>query len=247
MSMEFRRLAIRVLLPVSWRLFPRRIALNLHTFSRTEADTAFHMFQALPDLEDPEYRAKLFNNTLEEVNHAALFLALATKYADSPLPKVDRRHADLYSSLDDLTLFQTYHFVGETDVYNQFHAYAGAAPQEDVKKNFLRCRTDEEGHQALAMEQLVAHMGSERAAWQQIRRLRIRRVWYSWCRFFRGVADMASGLVLGLLYFAAGPFLFWACRRRLSSDDWSVYSSGPLANADTGTRGPQPVSAQSSL
>jgi hypothetical protein len=173
------------------------------------------MLQALQAVDDPHFRAQLFNNALEEVHHAALFADLARSYADAPQPLAASARKRLFDPAAGLAQFEAYHFVGEVDVYEQFLSYAAAAHLEDIRTTFLEIRGDEAEHQKLAYDQLVKMVGSEKKVHRMIRNVRLTRALEQWERFSRGLSDLMCSAVLSALYLAFAPFSFIGCRRCL--------------------------------
>jgi hypothetical protein len=215
MNRWLRHAAVRLLIPLCWRLSRRRIAASLERFSQVEADSGWQMLQALEAVDDPHARAALFNNALEEVHHAAIFADLARSYADALIQPTTPARKRLYDPNTGLIPFEAYHFVGEVDVYDQFLTYAKASPIGEISDAFLRIRGDEAEHQKLAYEQLVAMVGSERRIRRLIQRVRLERTWDEWERFARVLGDVTCLAVLSVIYALFAPFVFLACRRRL--------------------------------
>ena len=169
------------------------------------------MLSALSFIDEPELQAKLFDNSLEEVYHAAVFSGLARQLSDHPLPYGSAMRRQLYDPASGIVPFEAVHFVGEGDVYNVFLSYAHAAPSALVRDTFLMIRGDEEGHQELAYKELVRLSHSERAARNLIRSARWTRVRQTLARMFDGGCHLALSAVLAVIYFPAalllGPWL----------------------------------------
>ena len=126
MSIMWRRLAIRLFLPFTWRFFIRRRGETLHRFSVTEADSAWHFLNALSYVDQPAIRARLFNNALEEVHHAALFAQAAKDVSQTPIHLPIQERGRIYDPQKGLQHFFAFVYVGEKDVYDQFSAYTSA-------------------------------------------------------------------------------------------------------------------------
>jgi len=214
-QLPWRCLAIRFLIPLSWRNRRDRIARSLNRFSEVEADSAWQMLQALERVDDEHFRVELFNNALEEVHHAAVFRRLARSYQDELTAQTSEERCQLFDASKGLIHFEAHHFVGEADVYRQFLSYAHAAGHDDIRETFMEIRGDEEEHQRLAHEQLVEMCGSDRGARRLIRRVRLGRAYESWMRSSKGLSTMVSSAVLQLIYWLFAPVLAPACRRRL--------------------------------
>jgi rubrerythrin len=217
-SISIRRLAIRLFIPISWRISRQRIAKSLRRFSEVEADSAWQMLAALDGVADPEFRAQLFNNALEEVHHSYIFRNLARKYEEqliSPSPQERRR---LFDPRQGLVMFEAYRFVGESDVYRDFLAYAEAAPYQDIRDTFIAIRGDEEEHQKLAYAKLDRLCGSTTATRRLILKVRLRRAWDSWIRASKKIGDFFFSLILLAIYFTLGMLSAPFCKARLRAD-----------------------------
>jgi hypothetical protein len=216
MTNDLRKILIRCVTPISWRS-RRRLARSLQRFAETEADSAWQMLQALNAIETVESKGKLFNNALEEVRHAEIFSNLARRYSDFPTARPTPQRLRLFDPAKGVTHFEAYHFVGEVEVFEQFLAYAQAAPHADVRETFLQIRGDEEEHQKLAYAELGALAGSEHEARKLIRAVVFSRCWNELVRFGEAVGHGVANMLFSLVYWLAAPFFFASCRRRLNA------------------------------
>lgn len=214
METWFRRAAIRLFMPVTWGLSRRRTARKLEEFSTIEADSAWQFLRALEAVEDPDHRARLFNNALEEVHHAALFSRASAEYSDRIQPRPQpEREAIFDPDNGGLRRFLAYAYVGEMDVFQQFEAYHAAARPGPAREAFASAMEDESDHVDLAMAILRKTHGSDKAIRREIRNIRLGRAWRTWLRFSKALGEFTSGVLLTVIYFAFGPWLAWACRR----------------------------------
>jgi hypothetical protein len=213
-----KKIAIRTITFFSWRLSRERLARSLHRFSQVEADSAWQLLHALDAVDDPAYRAKLFRNALEEIDHAALFSRLAREYSDFPLALTTPRRQPVYDKSKSVADFEAYLFLGEAGVYEHFLSYASASPLARLRETFLAIRGDEEGHRTAAFDELQELMKSRAAAGQLIRRNRARRLYEAWLRVGEAIGNTIFWVFLNAIYFFASPSLGWLCRRRMLID-----------------------------
>lgn len=221
-----KKLAIRAITALSWKLSSERLASSLQRFSQVEADSAWQMLQALEAVDDPVFQAKLFNNALEEVHHAAIFSKLAREHSSMPLPLVVPRRSAIYHPKRGLREFEAHHFLGEAAVYDQFFSYAKATSSESLRRAFFQIRGDEEAHQALAYAEIERMSGSRWRTSRLLAGIRLRRIYEAWVRFGRKVADLWLTVVLSGIYFAVGPVFGPLCRRRLAIVDRDAHLPG---------------------
>ena len=224
MRLQWRRFAIRLTLPFSWRFFPGRRGEILQRFSATEADSAWHFLHASSHVDQPVIRARLFNNALEETHHAALFGQAAQDHARTPIHIPVQERIAVYDPQKGLQHFYAFVYVGEEDVYGQFDAYAAAIGADSVKSIFSHLKEDEAGHMQFAKQRLVATDAKQANILREVRSIRRRRLVESWTRGWRCASDWAVTLVLSAVYVLFGPVVRAACRRAQS-------------NPCTGTRG----------
>lgn len=217
-AISMRCLAVRLFIPVSWRISRRRIAASLRRFSEVEADSAWQMLVALDNVTDPEFRVVLFNNALEEVHHSYIFRGIARQYEDQLASEPTEERHQLFDPRQGLVKFEACHFVGEADVFRDFLAYASASPHADIRQTFMAIRGDEEEHQRLAYAELVRQCGSVAGARRLIWKVRLRRAWEGWVRGCKKFGDCLSFLLLMGIYFSLGTLLAPACRARLRSN-----------------------------
>jgi hypothetical protein len=215
-----RRLAIRIVTSISWRWSPGSLARSLNRFSIVEADSAWQMLEALDAVPDIAFRVKLFNNALEEVHHAELFRNLANSYSPLPLPNGGPERIRLFDPRRGLAEFEAYHFIGESDVYNQFLAYANSAPFSSLRETFLAIRGDEGEHQKLAYAELHQLVGSKWGTYRLIARIRLLRMYQAASRMGKAISGVCSAAVLTICYLVTGPIFCSFCRRRLNQTSW---------------------------
>jgi rubrerythrin len=215
---------IKIVTPLAFRSDESASTL-LRRFSIIEADSAWQLIQALRHIDDARLKARLFHNAKEEMEHAEIFSRLANSLAKTP-PKADAPvRRNLFKESGTLAAFEAYHHVGEADVFNQFEAYARAAPEGPIRDAFLAIRADEAGHQEAARENLDEIAGSKANAEKLIKRVRYQRLRDAFERGGAVIGDFVSSLLLTVLYLFFGPFVFLSCRARLRSVEWSQESS----------------------
>lgn len=220
MSMYLRRLTIRLMIPIVWRLSKQRAPRTLQRFSSTEADSAWQFLNALDAADDLELRTELFHNALEEVHHASEFERMAVSCSNELLQKATPERLPLYDPSKPFSYFLAYVYVGESDVYDQFGAYSAAVRQaltgQRQKRNFFDdAKEDEDGHLKLAHEALLKEYPSKRQAEREILKIRWKRGYEAWLRFSKNIGEVSSAVVLSLLYFVMGPMFVFSCRKRL--------------------------------
>ncbi len=231
-----KKLAIRSVTPLSWRHSSTRLGNSLQRFSQVEADSAWQMLQALEACDDPSFQAKLFNNALEEVHHAALFAGVARDFSSTPLPVAARHRRAIYDRTRGLTEFEAHHFVGEADVYRQFLSYAKAAQFDRIRELFLQIRGDEDEHQKLAYAELIKLTGSKWRTRHLIARVRLRRAYEAWLRLGRAMGDVVSTALLTAIYFVSAPIFARTCRRRLDDARWPEGNQPDLGSVEIAQR-----------
>ncbi len=221
MKMYLRRFAIRTLIPIVWRVSKDRAPATLQRFATTEADSAWQFLNALQADVDDELRNELFNNALEEVHHASEFERMSVECATSLVHKSKPERTALWDPRKPFAHFLAYVYVGESDVYQQFSAYSSAIKeamtgQKNRRTFFDEAKEDEDGHLTLAKRALFKEFGSRRLAEREILKIRIRRAYQTWLRTSKKIGEFSTTLILGLIYFLAGPIFFLPCRRRLN-------------------------------
>jgi hypothetical protein len=223
MGMYLRRMTIRLMIPIVWGVSRRRAARALQIFSSTEADSGWQFLYALDATEDPELRAELFKNAMEEMYHSSEFEKLSSLCADRLLTRPKPERKPLYDPEKSYAAFLSYVYVGEKDVYEQFDAYSAAVKKAALSQGmthtvFDEAKEDEDGHLNLAKAALMEQYGSESAARKEIFRIRLRRAYQTWLRFSKKIGEVSSSIILSALYYVSGVFFAIPCRRIFSSD-----------------------------
>ncbi len=214
---QLRRLAIRSLLPLSWKLSPGRVSSSLLRFAEVEADSAWQFLRAMEVLEQPHQRAAMFHDAIEEMEHSAGFYTLARTYASRPLPLCRDRREALLTGPEGLGEFLTYIYEGEREVYEEFEDYTTAAGRQDIQDWLTHIREDEEGHQDTALATLIEVLGGEQELARLVRSIRWRRNKESLARLSHRIGNLFSGVLLGSIFLVAGPLFGWACKQRMDS------------------------------
>jgi len=215
-----RKLLIRTIFPVNWRLRPRRIAQGLQRFGNTECDSAWQILYALESIDDPRTRAMVLQHAFEEIHHGAEFFRVALPY----VPRLPYRYLPQRDPLFDpsrgaagLADFLAYAHVGEIDVFDQFDSYAAGIGNCPAQAVFRESKLDEDGHVGLTWNLLVAVTGSEKKARLLIWKTRARRIWEAWLRLGKGMGELPLTLILLALYCTFGLLTVLPLRRRLAS------------------------------
>lgn len=215
MYVTLRRLIIRLFLPITWRLFRRRPSDTLADFAATEADSGWQFLQTIEALDEAEHRALLFDNLLEEMEHAARFRELAARL---PGGRVARPTAERHAMIEDgdgLVAFLAYAHAGELDISLEFDAYARAATVPEARTLFREIAADEDDHHHVLWKTLIDATRSEETAHKLVRAARRKRAWKAWLRFSKRLGDAFLGFWLSLIYLLFGWLLVLPSRRRL--------------------------------
>ncbi len=221
MRVFIRRMAIRHLLPLSWKLGDERVARSLQRFALVESDSAWQFLRAVEVLERPEHKAAMFHDALEEMSHAEGFSRLAARYAPRALPLPREARSPLIERADQLGEFLAYIYVGERDVYAEFDDYSRAARRADIEAHLAAIQADEAGHHEDAERTMLSLFGSAERFARLQRQARWRRFRESANRVSTWSGRIVSGLLLGILYFVAGALLTVPARRRLGGRELS--------------------------
>ena len=215
MYIWIRRWAIRLFLPIRWRLSRRRPARALAEFAATEADSGWQFLRAIDRLEKPEHRALLFHNLLEEKEHAYLFRDLVRRLPGGRAPIAQAERKALIDEEGGLSAFLAYVCAGEMDIAREFEAYAKASSVPEARALFEHVLCDEDGHHDVLWNTLVDELGDEVEAKVLLGRARRQRIWRAWLRFSKRMGDTLLGVWLFAIYLVFGPLLFVASRRRV--------------------------------
>jgi len=215
-----RKLLIRMVFPINWRLRPARIAQGLQRFGNTESDSAWQILYALHAIDDPKIRCLVLQHAFEEVHHGVEFPRVAKPY----MPRLPYKYCPERKPLFDPTRgaagladFLAYAHVGEMDVFDQFDSYAAGIGTCDAQSVFREAKLDEDGHVGLTWNLLVAVSGSAKAAARLVFRARVKRVWEAWLRLGKGFGEVPLTVVLSALYLVFGLLLVIPMRLRLAA------------------------------
>ncbi len=213
-----RKLAIRMVLPITWLPSKKRTATQLQRFSVTEADSAWQILYTLDHLDDPQLRCKVLQHALEEVHHANEFDRVSREYCPELPEKPICERQPLFlveKGKQGLIDFVAYAHVGEKDVFDQFDSYAAAIGECEAQSVFREAKLDEEGHVGLCMGILKTLVDGDEAARSVVRKTRWRRLYETWLRGGHAMGDTMLGVLLSAVYLTFGVLMTWSCRSRL--------------------------------
>jgi hypothetical protein len=210
------RLKIALAVRVGWRLAGRQ-ADAIRGFQATEADGVWHLGRGLSRVSDPKQRAILFTHMLEEEAHAEAFAKAYTHYGKLPLAPPSYERTDLYGPDDALWRLFAFVHVGEEDATRRFRLLRDALEPGVLKETLGRVVSDEEGHVDLTHRMLLRMGATESEIRAEVLRVRAKRLWEAWLRSGKRLVELFASALLSLVYFAVGPFVSAAARRRLES------------------------------
>jgi rubrerythrin len=212
----FRKLAIKTVLRVRWRLQPRSLAKTLARFSDVEADSAWHFGNAADLLEHPIHRAAMIATAVEETHHAYLFKNLATRDGGDPGASGLARK-QLLGSAADLPRFLAYTHISEGRIHQEFSVIARASVDADVKATIASISADEGAHEEDA-RQMLREVISPQVLERAIHHAKWKRTYDDWMFAVGGLGHLNSTIWLSLVYLALGGVAAASCRRRLKRE-----------------------------
>lgn len=215
---RLRSLTTRLLLPLSWRRDDQHVAQTLKRFSDVEFDSAWQYLNAMKHVPQPAVQRLLFENLLEEMEHADAFLALSHGLARQRIAGEQAARVALVDSAEDIPYFLAYAHESERSIALQFDGYARACGRRDAVADVFRSiALDETTHEQNARASLVALIGDEAAARRLHLKVKFARTWQSWTRGSKRIGDVLFALIVGTVFVGAGLLFGGACRRRIDS------------------------------
>jgi hypothetical protein len=205
-----------------WHFSEKRKLAALQEFSDTELDSGWQSLYTLSKIDDPKTKAELFEHCLDEFYHADLFGNLLKSYASSPLNRPTfSREAILSSKIDKRAVlaFLVKVYVGESEINRDFVAYARAHVDEPIRQLFRQIKRDEEGHEEVSWDLMLRYADGK--AWKLrwlIFRETLAHAYKRYVKASQAIGDFMLALMLSLIYFLAGLFVFGPLRKRLSLD-----------------------------
>lgn len=196
---------------------PAHVAEVIRGFQATESDGVWHLHRGIRKVESPRERAIVFGHCLEEEAHADAFADTYGRVTDGVFRPVHFERQDLDSRQSPAWKTFAYVHVGEIDATQRFRVLAETLPPGALRSCLETVVGDEEGHVDLTFGMLERLGAAPAAIRREVRRVRLRRAWEAWLRLGRGAIDRLATAALSLAYFAAGPLLASAARRKLAS------------------------------
>ena len=216
-SYDLRDAVTAVLMPVAWRLSRRRVGNTLHRFAEVEADSAWQYLNALELADDTILRRKLFDNFVEELEHAERFRQLAAKHGSGRHRPQPLERTRLAGRPADIPAFLAYTYLSELSVARRFGTYARSSTIPEVRAVYESIVLQEQGHHQGAWQDLLRLTGSGEDVRRLVRKAKLTRGREAWLRFGRRLGGLFSVVWLSACYVVFAPLLFLYCRRRLGA------------------------------
>jgi len=197
-------LRVKILVKLTWGLSRERYLDSLRLFSATEADSAWQLLYAADRVDDPEQRADLLGQVLEETHHAELFKRLYNENSDRQLVPARYEREALYWDKAEMWKFFIYCYVGEEAAATRFTHIKNASTDARLNAVLASILADEVGHVHGAEEAISDLPISKEQFKSETRKIRLKRLWEAWLRTGRNLSDLASSAILSALYYPVG-------------------------------------------
>lgn len=209
------KLKIRLAVSVGWSI-KGKLPEAVRAFQATEADGVWHLHRGLQRMADPKMRAIIFTHGLEEEAHAEAFGKVFDECGDRPIPPPAFERHDLYATTEPAWKIFAYVHVGEVDATDRFQYLESSLRDGALKSSLRQIVDDESGHVDLTHRMLLRLGATDADIRGELLRVRLVRLWERWMRLGKRAIDALATGMLSVAYYAAGPFLFLAARRRLA-------------------------------
>ena len=176
----------------------------LKEFSDVEADSAWQYMQAIQFADNPQLRLTLFNNVLEERNHADIFFQLHQTFKTANVSGNSKRRQPLINSVEEISDFLAVVHVGESSVHEKFVRYANKAQNKKISEAFQRISEDEEGHGSETLDHLKIITGDNKKAGRKVAKAKIKQHIETFGRHSTKIGDVIFSSLLALVFFAFG-------------------------------------------
>ena len=212
-----------------WKCIHAHRTENLLQFEATEDDSAWQLIWASQYLKNPEQRAELFSQILEETHHAELFRSYLVQKTntsltmskmcffkkDQLLRKVQNRilqfRKPLYTNVNEIWKYFPYCIVGETAASERFALIVKYLNKNDLelKGLFQKILSDEVGHIHKA-KQLARELNRpEKEIQRVVSQIQLQRFKENWIRSGKKIFTFPALAVITLIYLLAlPPFAF---------------------------------------
>lgn len=209
---------IKFITPIVWKLFPSQKISALQDFSLIEKDSGCQLYWCMSLIKDPQIKADLFQHVLEEFCHADLFEDLGKQYSDNYLntPITSREYSVKPTSTEKEILdFYSYAHVGESEVNNDFLVLGKANVDKKIRNTFTRIGADEDRH-VVGTDDILLQLcnGNKSQHNFLILKSKVIRFYKQLTTYSRNFGQYPLGVLLTVVYFVFGPFVFLLVRKR---------------------------------
>ena len=210
------KLKIKLAVRLGWSM-KGKLPAAIRAFQATEADGVWHLHRGIRRLDDPKLKAILFAHSLEEESHAEEFSRAYDAYGDRIMPPPNYERKDLYGEYEPPWKIFAYVHVGEVDATDRFRYIERSLDNGALKQSLGKIVEDEEGHVDLTSQILIKMGAREKDIKNELKRVRLRRLWEHWLRLGKRTIDSFVTILLSIAYFLMGPFLYASAQKKLQS------------------------------
>ena len=199
------KIKLFVVINVIWRVFPSKKHEIMRVFEATEDDSAWQLLNGIKMTHNPEAKAELFLQALEESHHAELFRELCKKEFNTGFQKYFHEKKALYKLDEDSWKLPVYCLIGEKSAADRFQNIVDVSPNNLLKKTLKKIVADEIGHIHKAQEQIEVDNKSQDEVNAEVKKIIRKRFLESWMRSGRKITNFLINILLFIIYVSIGP------------------------------------------
>lgn len=198
-----------------WGMSEKNYYRTVELFAATEADTVWQLVYGIDKIHDPNFRAQVFTQIVEEDFHAETFYKISRARPEAIYRVPPQEKEFLYSDDDPVWKLLAYCYVGEEEAARQFESIARVTPVPELKKALDKIVEDEAGHVVKAYR-LLKGLGATdgQIRWELIK-IRFKRRIQTMQRSLKKLFEYLIDGMLSVIYFFFGPLLSLYARKKM--------------------------------
>ncbi len=204
------------LVSLIWKFFPSKLFFSIHRFSLVEYDSCWQLLNAISNTTNPQVRAHLFLNAVEELKHGQLFEQTLNSLSDQRIVIEIPARRPIVMNQSEFENFLIYFHIGETLVYKKFEWLSDIC-NEPLKSVLKKISSDERKHGPSMFNLLEETNFSKSHAkflFFKNKLFRLSKILIDSLKKF----DHPIYFILGLIYYIAGLFVYRSLKLRFYLD-----------------------------
>jgi len=188
----------------------------LRRFALIEADSSWQFLRAAERMRVSGSRAQMFLHAMDEAHQSSRFHEVARAVDPTSLRRGEAKRQALLTDPNGLGDFLAVVAVADAEKKQDYGVYAKASVDRRATALFESLQREEAEHAAATRELMQSALGSQQQVTASLKRAWRQRLWDGWRRVGADTSDVIASVLIGIVFFLAGPFFARKARARVA-------------------------------